>query len=285
MALVLDALVFVIGAVAAPEGRLVIVGIGIAFLAASALATRVYRLGYPMVVPRAFAALVLLVAAATATALLLLVLAEVVSAMNGCLVARHARRAHRVPLELRISKRTDEVASAIIHFGFIALIALAVASDGRIPAAIGFLAWWIAVAWGTLGVHEAGHAMAARHFGNDVPEIHLGTGLTLFRVGAVCVGAIPFLGHTHWTPDGSTMTSRREALVALAGPTANLAAAAVLLAIPVARTSDLCLVLAGGQLAVAVLNLVPSERTLHGRHIRSDGAQALSLLRRARPIR
>jgi hypothetical protein len=254
--------------VAAAYGA-VLIGVGL-------LAVRIRRVGYVAAVLRSFLAFVLLIAAADATVLLLAAGAEAMSAVLGVSAARATATKQR---PRQRSKRFDEVGSAIIHFSFVGLLIVALLAEGRIGAAVGFALSWIVFSWGTLAVHEAGHALVARRSGNDVPDVAIGAGLRLFRIGRITIGAIPFLGHTHWVPNESLMTSRQELYITLGGPAANLVVACVLATIPSVRAHGLGIELICVHLGAALLNLLPFERTFHGKRIRSDGAQALRLMR------
>lgn len=272
-------LVFVIAA----SRHFLATAIGAAVLALGLLAMKVRPLGYAMTLPRGFGALVMLViAAANATALLVLSVAAAASAIVGFTAARASGEGRqRDRTRHPHSERFDEVGSAILHFTFVGLVIVGAFAHGGVAAAAGFALYWIVITWGTIAVHEAGHAVAALRTGNDVPNVRIGVGLTLFRVGRISIGAIPFVGHTHWAPNQSSMTSRREAYIALGGPAANLVVALALLSIPFVRTDGSALAIVGVQVGMALLNLVPFEHSVHGQRMSSDGARALRLFRSA----
>lgn len=267
----LDGMWVVVFVIALPN-HVLAAAIGAAVLALGLLSMRVRRLGYIMTVLRGFVAFILLIVGAVTTALLLLSVAAATSAVLG-FAATRAPRSRRSR-----SERFDEIGSAIIHLAFVALMLVALLAQGRVAAAVGFVLFWAALTWGTIAVHEAGHAVAALRSGNAVPNVRIGAGLTLFRVGPVSVGAIPFLGHTHWAANESSMTIRREAYIALSGPAANLVGAFAFLAIYLVLPDSLVLALVGAHVATALLNLVPFEHGVHGQRMSSDGARALRLL-------
>ncbi len=247
--------------------------IGGSVLALGALAVQVRWIGYLLSPVRAFGALLMLVLAADRlTVLLLLLVAAVVSAFDGVLAARASRTGQR-------SQRFDEVGSAILHGAFIGLIVIALLVQRRFAAADGFVLFWIAISWGTIAVHEAGHAIAALRTDNAIANVRIGIGLTLLRVGNVSIGANPFGGRTRWVPNESSMTSRREVYIALAGPAANLITALALFSLPFVRADGLGVVVITVHVGMALVNLIPLERDEHGHHLASDGARALRLLR------
>jgi hypothetical protein len=80
------------------------------------------------------------------------------------------------------------------------------------------------------------------------------------------------------------MSSRREGLIALAGPAANLLVAAVLFAIPIVRHTTFMLVVFANT-ATGLINLVPTDRRVNGRPLSSDGAVARRAWRTVRALR
>jgi hypothetical protein len=258
------------------QGLLVVVVCGSVLVGFGLLALRIRRVGYITMLIRGLFAFVLLAASASAIGLLIAVVAEAVAAVLGL----SAARATNVKSSARMrSKRFDDIGSAVIHFTFSGLIVAGVLAEGRIGAAVGFALWWIVSSWGTLAVHEAGHAVVARSNGNRVPDVAIGTGLTLFRFGRITIGAIPFLGHTHWLANESSMTSRKELFIVLGGPAANLALASALASVPYVRADGWGVTLICINLGAVLLNVLPFERTFDGRPIPNDGAQALRILR------
>lgn len=279
MAVVLDGAWIAAFVIAARE-HIVAAAIGGVVLALGVLATRLRRLGHFMSLLRGFAAFVLIIAALVTMATLPFAVVAAASAVLGFAAAGAPTAAVQQPRAKRArSKRFDDVGSAVIHFAFLGLLILSLLAQRRFTTAAGFALWWIALMWGTIAVHEAGHAIAARLMGNTVAEVRIGVGLTLFRAGPISVGAIGFLGHTHWAPNETTMTSRREACIVLAGPGANLVVAFALLALSLARPDSFVVTLIASQIVTALLNLVPFQHGAHGQLGPSDGARVLRLLR------
>ncbi len=128
-------------------------------------------------------------------------------------------------------------------------------------------------------VHEAGHLLACVALGVQVTGVYLGWNkhAVRFRLRGVQVSlGMPNGGRVEHVLAGS---SKRAAVIGAAGPAANLAVAAVLLAIQVALPAgttarDVLLALAALSAAMGVGNLMPF-RTRSG-HL-SDGARLLTL--------
>jgi hypothetical protein len=136
------------------------------------------------------------------------------------------------------------------------LVALAVVFGGIVLAAV---------------VHELGHLLACLLGKVEVCEFQLGAPPLAFRfrVGKTrVILGLPFRGHVR---HGPTTTGRRAAFLA-AGPLADVAAAGVVLTLPMGRQSATCLAVVFGGIGIA--SLVPCRTKKGGM---SDGAGLLGL--------
>lgn len=136
------------------------------------------------------------------------------------------------------------------------LVALAVVVGGIMLAAV---------------VHELGHLLACLLAKVEVWEFHLGAPPLAFRfrVGTTrVILGLPFRGHVKHGP----ATTARQAAVLAAGPLADVAAAGVVLTLPMARESATCLAVLFG--AIGIASLVPWRTKKGGM---SDGARLLDL--------
>ncbi len=275
-------------AIAAPA-HLLAAAIGAAVLGLGALAIRVRKLGHLLLAVRGLAAFALLISAAHASALLVLAAAAGCSGFLGFAAAygtearpRPAHAASRRRPKRTRSTRYDEVGSAVLHFGVLGLLLGGTLFDGQVTTALGFALFYVGVTWGTIAVHECGHAFAAAQTGNTVTHVRIGMGFTMFRSERITVGAIPVSGLARWAPNVTTMTNGRRVAIALAGPAANLLVASVLVAVPAVRHSGFGFILIGAHAFMGLTNLVPVEHEVGGRRMSNDGARALRLLRPSR---
>jgi len=126
-------------------------------------------------------------------------------------------------------------------------------------------------------VHELGHVLACRAVGAEVKAFRLGgaRAAVRFRVGTVQVSlGWPYRGRVRF--DGAFSPWRR-AVIALAGPFTDLAAAGLVLAssaAAVARTPPLVIAAADGLAMAGLLNLLPYRTRSGGL---TDGAQLFEL--------
>jgi Zn-dependent protease len=145
-------------------------------------------------------------------------------------------------------------------------------------------------------VHELGHALVARALGYDVLTVEIGKGPRRagLRLGRTRIDwrRYAFLGgETTYIAQGSP---RRwgKALVALAGPVANLMLATLFAAVPLLLEGDggfwaaACTGLVFANLGMAFLNLIIWRHPAadDGAEIHSDGAQVIGVFRRAPPV-
>jgi len=182
------------------------------------------------------------------------------------------------PLCDRCRRRHSMLAAAHAAFSFAAFAVIVwVAVPRLIAAQVGPLAIiqpgqiWVAF-YATLAVgvclHEGAHAICARAFGFTVTAVRVGTGPVLFRGHiqrtVVSFHALPFSGVTSWRPDLSEVTSTKRAVIAAAGPLANLCIAAIAWGLR-AQDPYLAITAAGGNLLLFVQNIVPCPpRTANG---------------------
>jgi Zn-dependent protease len=146
-----------------------------------------------------------------------------------------------------------------------------------------------AIAWLlTTAMHEFGHAVVANTLGCHIISVNIGSGPALWRRwrgGAVIVvGCYTFTGgKVHYLESDRPLGPGRRAMVAFAGPAANLCASAILIlcAAAISRLdtygdSDIAVATLSGlaisQVCAAIFNLIP--RT-HKSGLLSDGAQIL----------
>jgi hypothetical protein len=93
-----------------------------------------------------------------------------------------------------------------------------------------YLAFYVALFVGVC-LHEGAHAVCARAFGFTVTGVRIGSGPSMYRARVqrtiVTFHLVPLSGLTSWRPGPAEVTTRKRALIAAAGPIANLCIAAI----------------------------------------------------------
>jgi Zn-dependent protease len=174
------------------------------------------------------------------------------------------------PLCERCRRRCSVLSTAHAAFSFAALVLIIWVAVPRVIASqIGptqliqperiWFAFYAALAVGIV-LHEGAHALCARAFGFAVVSVRIGSGPLLFRTrigGAeVIFRAVPFSGLTSWRPAAGEVTTTKRAVIAAAGPLANLCLAAVCWSLR-AQDPYLAISAAGGNLLLFIQNVVP----------------------------
>lgn len=164
-------------------------------------------------------------------------------------------------------ERWGIAASALVLLGLV-FAELAAGGDPRKLSAVFVVLFWYPL----IVIHELGHALCARFLGFTVHEIVLGFGPELARfrwLGArVIVRLMPAGGYVIPTPDRTAGARSRSALIYLAGPAAEIAAAGITIGLIGAetffqRSADLSLLAAQSFVLAAVMgavtNLLPTS--------------------------
>lgn len=190
------------------------------------------------------------------------------------------------PVVRRRGGGANTVSSAVTLTCVALLLLLAAVDPGTtVLSQLGFILLVLAAVVLHVVVHEAVHALTASLVGMHVPEVEIGGGSALlrFRLGTTAVKLGGFHGGaTYLEPRSPTRLRARLALVALAGPSSNLALAAavyLLLDPDLTTTGSFTGALVTAGVLLGVVNLLPLRvRTRHG-NVETDGRLVLSLLR------
>lgn len=167
----------------------------------------------------------------------------------------------------------------IVWYGMPRLIAAQVGS-GEVPQpGVVYLALYAGLFVG-ICLHEGAHAVCARAFRFSVTGVRIGSGPLVYRIHTwgttVAFHLVPLSGLTSWRPGVSEVTTTKRALIAVAGPIANLCLAAIAWSLRT-HQPDWAIPAACGNLLLFVQNMLPRPpRT--ARHTPNDGWQIIKNL-------